>query len=155
MTHYRHSLVVRATPAAAYAALATPEGLRGWWTEDCDVPTRVGETIHFRFGRNHKDFRIERLVPNGEVAWHCTGCHMAAPHLSRRDEWVGTDIVFRLMSEGEGRTRIDFEHIGLVPELECFELCNRGWNYFMPSLQQFLETGRGTPFEKAAQAAVQ
>jgi uncharacterized protein YndB with AHSA1/START domain len=33
---------------AVYEAITTPEGLRGWWTTDCDVSTEVGET-HFPF----------------------------------------------------------------------------------------------------------
>jgi hypothetical protein len=41
-----------------------------------------------------------------------------------------------------------------VPALSCYELCNNGWQYFMASLQQFAETGRGTPYTiKTAVAA--
>ncbi len=154
MSHYQQTLIINATPAAVYAALTTPAGLRGWWTDDCDVPTEVGSTIHFRFGPNYKDMRIEQLDPSREVRWHCTRAHIAVGDLARRDEWVGTDIEFHLTPEGDGRTRVHFEHIGLVPELSCYELCNGGWQYFMSSLQQFVETARGTPYTiKAAEAA--
>lgn len=30
MSHYQTSLVLEANPVAVYAALTTPEGLRGW-----------------------------------------------------------------------------------------------------------------------------
>ncbi len=146
MSHYQQTLALKASPAAVYAALTTPEGLRGWWTQDCDVPTEVGQTLHFQFGRNHKDMRIERLVPGREMRWRCTGAHIAAAEISRKDEWVGTELVFRLTPDGEGRTRLDFEHIGLVPAFECYDLCSNGWQYFLRSLQQFVETGRGTPY---------
>jgi uncharacterized protein YndB with AHSA1/START domain len=89
MTHYRKSLVLEAHPAAVYAALTTPQGLRGWWTEDC--------------------------------------------------------VVFRLAPEDEARTHLDFEHVGLVPALQCYGLCSDGWNHFLGSLQRFVETGHGTP----------
>lgn len=154
MSHYQQNLIINATPAAVYAALTTPAGLRGWWTEDCDVSTELGGTIHFRFGRNYKDLRIEQLEPSREVRWYCTRAHIAAGDLTRRDEWVGTDIVFRLTPESEGRARVQFEHIGLVPAFECYELCSGGWQYFLRSLQQFAETGRGTPHALAmAEAA--
>ena len=153
MSHYQQSLVVEANHADVYAALTTPRGLRGWWTQDCDVATEAGGTIHFRFGRNHKDMRIERLEPGREVRWLCTGAHIAAAQIKRKDEWVGTQLVFRLTPEGEGRTRIDFEHVGLVPDLECYDLCRNGWRYYLGSLQQFVETGRGTPHELAAACA--
>jgi uncharacterized protein YndB with AHSA1/START domain len=151
MSHYQQSLVLEASPPTAYAALTTPEGLRGWWTQDCDVETQVGGTLRFRFGRNHKEMRIERLEPGREVRWRCTGAHIA--RLTRTDEWVGTQLVFRLLPEGEGRTRLDFEHIGLVPSFECYELCSDGWRHFLASLRQFLETGRGTPCQLDAAAA--
>jgi uncharacterized protein YndB with AHSA1/START domain len=153
MSHYQQSLVLEATPAAVYAALTTPEGLRGWWSQDCDVETRVGGALYFRFGRNHKEMRIERLEPGREVRWLCTGAHIAAGLLTRRDEWVGTQLVFRLAPQADDRTRLDFEHIGLVPTLECHELCSNGWRYFMGSLQQYVDTGCGTPYAKEAAVA--
>jgi uncharacterized protein YndB with AHSA1/START domain len=59
MRHCRKSIVVEASPTAVHVAVTTPEGLRGWWTQDCDAATEVGDTIHFRFGRTHKEMRIE------------------------------------------------------------------------------------------------
>lgn len=150
MNHYQQSLVLDADPATVYAALTTPNGLRGWWSQDCDVATEVGGTHHFRFGRNHKDMRIERLEPGREVHWLCTGAHIAASGLTRRDEWVGTQLVFRLTPQAVGRTRLDFEHVGLVAALECYDLCSNGWQYFLGSLRQLVETGRGTSYELAA-----
>jgi len=146
MSHYQQSLILEANPAAVYAALTTPEGLRGWWTQDCDVQAKTGDTNHFRFGPNHKDMRIERLEPGHEVRWLCTGAHIAVDQLTRRDEWVGTQPVFRLTPQGNGWTRLDFEHIGLVPNFECYTLCCDGWRYFLASLEQFVKTGQGTPY---------
>jgi uncharacterized protein YndB with AHSA1/START domain len=156
MNHYQQTLALKASPAAVYAALTTPEGLRGWWTQDCDVPAAVGQTLHFRFRCARKDMRIERLVPGREVRWHCTGAHIDAAGIARKDEWVGTDLVFRLTPDAvdnAGRTRLDFEHIGLVPAFECYDLCRNGWQYFLGSLQQLVETGRGTPYEVELAAA--
>lgn len=155
LNHYRQSLVLEANPAAVYAALTTPAGLRGWWTQDCEVVTELGGTIHFRFGQTYKEMRIDRLEPGREVRWLCTGAHISAAHarLARRDEWVGTQLVFRLTPEGEGRTRLDFEHVGLVPAFECYGLCRDGWRHFLGSLQQFVGTGRGTPYELESAAA--
>lgn len=146
MKNYQHSLTLAASPAAVYAALTTIEGLRGWWTEDCEGSTEVGGTIHFRFGSSYKDMRVERPEPGQDVRWLCTRAHIAADSIARKDEWVGTQLVFRTSADGQGRTRLDFEHIGLVPSFECYGLCDRGWQHFMGSLQQYLETGDGTPY---------
>jgi len=147
MNHYKQSFIIKANPAMVYAALTTPRGLRGWWTQDCDITAEVGGTIHFRFGRTHKEMRIERLEPNREVRWLCTGAHIDVNHLTHKDEWVSTQIVFRLTPDGNGHTRLVFEHLGLVPAFECYDLCSDGWRYFLNSLQQFVETGHGTPYE--------
>lgn len=155
MNHYQQSLVVEANPAAVYAALTTAEGLRGWWTQDCDVQTKLGGSIKLRFGPNHKEMRIERLEPGREVRWLCTGAHIAVGELTHRDEWVGTQLVIHLTPQGNGRTRLDFEHIGLLPALECYSLCSDGWRHFLGSLQQFAKSGRGTPYELETADAAQ
>lgn len=155
MHHYQQSLVLDAAPAAVYAALTTPAGLRGWWTRDCDVSTEVGGTLRFRFGAHWKAMRIERLDPDREVRWECTTAHIDMAQFRRKDEWVGTQIVFRLSPLESGRTRLDFEHVGLVPAFECWDVCADGWRHYLGSLQQFIETGRGTPYEPAALAAAQ
>lgn len=50
-----------------------------------------------------------------------------------------------MSEDGAGRTRADFEHIGLVPAFECYGICCEGWQYFLGSLQQLWETGEKTP----------
>jgi uncharacterized protein YndB with AHSA1/START domain len=146
MKHYQHSLAIAASPAAVYAALSTIDGLRGWWSQDCDGSTAVGDTIHFRFGTCYKDMRVQRLEPGREVRWHCTRAHVEADSVTRPDEWVGTEPVFRISDAGQGRTQLAFEHVGLLPSLSCYGVCSQGWQHFLGSLQQYLETGTGAPY---------
>lgn len=155
MTHYQKSLVVEADSAMVFAALTTQTGLRGWWTQECDAQTHVGGTIHFRFGPNTKTMHIEKLdypgeQQRGEVRWTCIESQIFI-NSGCCNEWIGTELVFRLTPQGK-YTRVDFEHIGLVPELECYSVCNEGWRHFLGSLQQFAKTGRGSPYEKEAVA---
>jgi uncharacterized protein YndB with AHSA1/START domain len=147
MNHYQQSLIVKASPSVIYSVLTTSQGMRSWWTQDCDVGTKIGDLIRVRFGGTHKEMCIELLEPNREVRWLCSGAHINLDWLTRKDEWVGTQIAFHLTAEGDGNTRLDFEHIGLVPSFECYDLCDNGWRYFLNSLQQFAETGAGTPYE--------
>lgn len=48
----------------------------------------------------------------------------------------------------ETGSKVIFTHQGLVPELECFDVCQTGWDYFLGSLKDYLETGKGNPFEE-------
>ena len=73
--------------------------------------------------------------------------------LAKKDEWTGTEIAFRLMPTIDGKTRLDFEHVGLVPTLECYDRCSRGWNHFLASLRQYAETGSGMPWVPAQACA--
>ncbi len=146
MTHYQHSMPIAASPEAVFAALTTLDGLRGWWSQDCDGDTSVGGTMAFRFGACYKDMQVEQLVPGRTVRWRCVGAHIVAPSVKRDDEWVGTELVFRLQASDQGGTRLDFEHLGLVPAFDCYEVCNKGWQHFLASLKQYLETGEGNPY---------
>src|SRR5437868_6224869 len=110
MEHFKQSLVLAASPAAVYAALTTPEGLRGWWSKDSELNTGLGGRLFFRFGPNWKEMRVERLEPGRLVQWQCTGAHIDA--LVKKDEWIGTQPVFHLRGLEQGGTYLDFEHIG-------------------------------------------
>ena len=137
MTHFTHALEIEASPAAIYAAITTAAGLRGWWTETCDVV-------------NVDDGLLVVELNDREVRWTCVDARIVG--LDRPDEWIGTSIRFRMQPNGAGRTRLDFEHVGLTPALECYGICEDGWRHFLASLKSWLETGQGTPYE--AQEAV-
>lgn len=151
---FRQNLTLRASSDAVFAALTTPRGLAGWWSDDCDVPTgpshAVGATVRVRFDCAKKDFRIERLEPGRALEWRCTAAYIDLPQLERRSEWVGTRLRFELAPNPDGSTALAFEHEGLEPTLECFELCRAGWQQFLGSLQRFVETGRGEPYRLAS-----
>jgi hypothetical protein len=44
-------------------------------------------------------------------------------------------------------TWIKVIHIGLNPDIECYEICSNGWVQFVNSLKLFLETGKGSPYK--------
>lgn len=146
MKHYQRQLQLAATPDAVYQALATQQGLRNWWTQTCDVATAVGGRATFPFGEHYKVMQVTSLEPGREVRWHCVEALINVDAFKRKDEWVGTDIVFRLIPQAGGKTLLDFEHIGLTPAFECFTVCERGWNQYLGSLQSLVETGQGAPF---------
>lgn len=72
MNHYAQTLLLAAHPETVFAALSTQKGIRGWWTEDCDVDDRAGGAIHLRFGRNRKDMLIAgaRIRSRSTLALH-------------------------------------------------------------------------------------
>lgn len=92
--------------------------------------------------------RIEHLKTGAEVRWTCIEQHHHAPgELTRTDEWAGTSVVFQILEQSPSSTLLRFERMGLVPELECYDICNDGWRHFLrTSLKGYVETGQGSPF---------
>jgi len=83
------------------------------------------------------------MIPGSKVVWHVTDCYL--PFQEDKTEWKNTDVVFEIEENGEA-TKINFTHIGLVPQAECYQNCVKGWNqYFNGSLLNLLTTGKGQP----------
>ena len=106
----------------------------------------MGEQLRFEFGETYKVMRIETLRPERQVRWQVLENHIRAEGRTLpANEWAGTTIVFRINEATPTHTVLRFEHLGLTPELQCYDLCENGWNHFLASLLQYVETGTGTP----------
>jgi len=112
-----------------------------WWTA-VNRTERRGDEVQLYMGGEAPAVvcTIEQTSGTGEVTWTVTDCPVMA-------DWVGTKPSFSVQPNADGTTTIAFRHIGLSPALACFDQCRAGWNHFMPSLHQFLETGVGRPNE--------
>jgi uncharacterized protein YndB with AHSA1/START domain len=135
---------IAAAPAKIYEALTTTAGIKGWWTNDCQVGSQTGEEAAFRFnpmgsggGMMEVRFRLDRLAPGEAVQWTCIG-------QQNNPDWQGTQVTFKLRGQG-GRTTLDFAHTGFAAKTPTYQACIAGWNHFMASLKQYVETGTGTP----------
>ena len=52
-----------------YQALATVEGLSGWWTSDTRGESKAGGVIQFRFGAGGFDMKVLELDSAKRVRW--------------------------------------------------------------------------------------
>lgn len=145
--NYTREIIVSNTPGAAYQALTTT--FDKWWTTSCNPITEAGDKITFRFGSTYWVMRANSLVPENSVELECIEAHHVHEGLSSSilDEWQGTKLKWVIQKHGE-KTRIVLVHDGLVPSLDCYKVCEQGWDYFFAnSLKQYLDTGKGLPFE--------
>lgn len=53
---------------------------------------------------------------------------------------------FDIQANPDGSSTLVFAHLGLTPQLECYGLCNVGWNQYLASLKRYLEEGTGMPY---------
>lgn len=136
-----HRVGIKAPPSKVYAALATIDGLSGWWTKDTSGTSKVGDTIKFVF---HKpdgselggfDMDVRELVPGKSVRWRVK---------EGPPEWVGTEINFTL-SQNDDYTIVLFGHRNWREWTEFMSHCSTKWATFLLSLRDYVEKGRGSP----------
>ncbi|MHB1326578.1 MAG: SRPBCC family protein [Gemmatimonadales bacterium] len=135
-----HRVGITARPSAVYQALATVEGVAGWWTRETTGTSAVGETITVRFvdhavEKGRMDLKVESLTPDTEVRWRVT----AGP-----PEWLGTEITFALAQDGD-YTVVLFGHRNWPEAGDFMAHCSMKWATFLLSLRALVETGTGRP----------
>ena len=140
------TLFIKKSAASVYDALTTETGLKNWWTGTCDIGRSEGDLSTFRFDESWKTMRIEKLQPSSEVRWRCEDSSIDLDDGSKSGEWVNTTCLFRLVPLSDQTTALHFQHLGLQPELECYDDCKRGWTRFLNSLKHYVETGLGEPY---------
>ena len=117
---------VDATPEAVYAAVNNP---RGWWSTDiAGDATAVGDEFTYVYEDLHRSTqRVTELVPASRVVWHVVEGYLN--FTKDPSEWTGTDVVFDISPRGH-QTEVRLTHVGLDPQIECFDACTKGWEYY-------------------------
>jgi uncharacterized protein YndB with AHSA1/START domain len=146
---YTFSYEVPQTPQTVYDAVTD---VRGWWSQRIEGATdRLGEFV-YRVPEVHRTrARITELVPGERVVWHILENWFAFD--PDQDEWAGTDVRFEIEPTDSG-TRLTFTHMGLTPDLDCFEGCSVAWTtHALHSLRQLITTGTGSPITPVDEVA--
>lgn len=119
--------------------------VRGWWSGAIEGSTRdVGDEFTYEVpGIHWCRFRIAEAERPSRISWLVTDAWLT--FTEQKDEWTGTVVRFDVTEHG-GLTQLRFTHDGLVPELECYELCSGAWTgYIAGSLRHLVLTGLGSP----------
>jgi len=108
-----------------------------WWTANLEGSTQTaGDSFTVRFGNTFVTFTIAELVSPRRIVWLVTDCYLHS--LTNKTEWLHTVVIWEF-AENKGFSEITMTHVGLVPGIECYEMCNAGWNkHFKGSLHRLL-----------------
>lgn len=158
MPHIRHELLIGTPPEKVYHALTTADGLSAWWTLRAIAVAEEGSIARFPFGEGYyKEMKVVKLEPSTLVQWHC---------IAGADEWLTTDISFRLVAVdkrsiqqshpeiigqaeqlvSDNATLLVFQHDNWKEHTPMFAECSYTWALFLRSLKLYCESGKGTPW---------
>jgi hypothetical protein len=142
MTSRDYATTFRARTSAT-KAVAAIDDVGAWWSSSFKGSAqKAGDAFGVRFGETFVDFEVVEHTES-KIVWHVT--RSLLPWLKDATEWTGTDVVFEVTSDGD-ETLVQMTHKGLVPTVECYENCERGWNFYVgKSLLQLLTKGEGVP----------
>lgn len=139
------TITVDQTPEEAFAAI---NHVRGWWSGEIEGNTgKLGEEWSYRYKDIHySKQRITELDPGKKVAWLVVDSYLN--FVEDKKEWNGTGITFDIARRG-GKTEVKFTHLGLSPDVECFDGCSSAWGFYInTSLRNLIATGIGKPNKK-------
>jgi hypothetical protein len=126
---YARQLSLAAPRPAAFGAIRAP---RHWWTP---LVVDFGSSFVLRFAGTDEEleFRVDSEMPPSSLQWTCLR-HSGAP------TWDGSVMTFELLDRGES-CELAFRHEGVARGM-----VEPGWERFLGSLADYVETGVGRPF---------
>jgi uncharacterized protein YndB with AHSA1/START domain len=138
ITDYQKTLRVQAAPDAVFDALTTASGLSAWWTAAEGSGDTGGELRFFMTAPEPLLVRVDEATRPALVGWTVVEC-------SFEPDWVGTRPTFTITPLEGGGSELEFRHVGLTNELDCIDMCTQGWNHYLASLRDHVESGHGSP----------
>jgi Activator of Hsp90 ATPase homolog 1-like protein len=139
---YNASITVN---APANEVFKTINSVTKWWTEDLEGRfQKLNDEFTVRFEEIHMSKqKLVEVIPDKKVVWLVTDSKLN--FVEDKYEWTNTKISFEISNQNN-KTKINFTHFGLVPHVQCYEGCTKGWDYFIKgSLFKLLTEGKGTP----------
>jgi Activator of Hsp90 ATPase homolog 1-like protein len=140
MQDFTTTIVVDQTPEEVFNAINNPQA---WWSGEI---TGNADKLNDEFTYRYKDLhmskqRIIEMIPDRKVAWQVTESQIN--YAQDKSEWTGTKMIFEI-AELDNGTQLRFTHLGLDPEIECFESCSNSWSQLIrQGLFSLITTGKG------------
>jgi len=122
---YATTIEVAQLPEVVFTRI---QDIPNWWSDDFEgASSKLDDEFVIRHpGAHYSRQRLIEMVPGKKIVWLVTDSELSWLEKDK-SEWTDTKLVFELTSKGD-KTAIVFTHEGLVPEKECYERIEQGWN---------------------------
>lgn len=113
-----------------------------WWSKDFEgSSTKLNDEFIINHPNQHySKHKLIEVVPAKKIVWLVTESKLYWLK-NNQEEWTNTKMIFDISTNGN-KTILHFTHEGLVPEKECYAMCEKGWNMVIKdSLFHFITTG--------------
>jgi Activator of Hsp90 ATPase homolog 1-like protein len=99
-----------------------------WWSKDFEgSSTKLNdEFVICHPDRHYSKQKLIEVIPDKKVVWVVIDSKLNWIEKDKY-EWTNTKMVFEITTKGD-KTVLDFTLEGLVPENECYPMCDQGWN---------------------------
>ena len=138
--NYTASIEVRKSPKNVFNHISD---VSKWWSKDFEgSSTRLNDEFVIRHSDIHySNQKLIEVIPDKKVVWLVTDSKLNWIEKDKY-EWTNTKMVFEITPKAD-KTVLQFTHEGLVPEKECYAMCEQGWNMGIKDwLFSFITVGR-------------
>ncbi|MDF2433285.1 MAG: hypothetical protein JWP44_2916 [Mucilaginibacter sp.] len=139
--NYNCRITAKISPSEAFGGI---NRVSEWWTENLEGNSNnLDDVFTVTFGETFATLKIIEFEPNKKVVWLVSDCNLQ--WLKDKKEWVNTKLIWEISTENNA-TQISMTHLGLVPTVECYSDCEKGWNFYIKeSLFKLLTEQKGVP----------
>ncbi|GEC70517.1 Activator of Hsp90 ATPase homolog 1-like protein [Flavobacterium flevense] len=141
MNNYTYTFETSRSAKEIFELLLT---IKKWWS-GIHNETITGNSLQlndeFSFsaggGMHFSKQKLVELIPDTKIVWLVTESNLS--FLDNPTEWENTKLVFNIFEKG-GKTHVQFSHVGLNQQIECYEGCSTAWTQYLHNLKNKLNS---------------
>lgn len=138
--NFQFSFTTSKNESEVFTHLINP---KNWWIglfgENIEGTSKnINDTFSFRAGNgvHFSNQKLIELVTDKKLVWLVTESNLS--FLKNTNEWASTKICFDI-EKVDGKTKVTFTHVGLVPQIECYGGCSSAWTKYLQNLKEHFE----------------
>ncbi|HEY5405634.1 MAG TPA: SRPBCC domain-containing protein [Ginsengibacter sp.] len=124
-----------------------------WWSRDFEGSSTIlnDEFVIHHPNQHYSKQKLIEVIPNKKMVWLVTDSTLYWLQ-NDKHEWTNTKMIFEITTAGN-KIILHFTHEGLIPEKECYAMCEKGWSMIITNwLFHFITYGTSSPeMNKAAE----